>query len=382
MIGSPRCLIWCAVSSRAQNEPDKISLPQQEADLRALAQQHNWQVVEVILVPGHSRRYIDFHELADDAAREGIDAFYGLKQHWEKRDFDVLIVRDGERFARTQALHAYIAERTIAIGARIYSLQDGWIDEQNYRMWIAMAGYKAAGDIDRMVRSTRQAMTARAERGLPTSSRIPLSHRLIRDPKTGKGLYLEVNEDKRRLWNDLAELILEGVAWEKIEIELYERFGHVNEDGEKYYANFMYRLVMKPVFWGHIARWHNNSQSKNGFKYGRWIYNDSEAVPDGTLIFRNTHPCVWNDELANRVRQELDRRSWYIRGKVVPAYTHGLSGLAVCGECGNFMSTFVSKGYRGLYCPATKGRTFYTPCNSRGLTNERQLIARMNEFLS
>jgi hypothetical protein len=75
MIASPRCLIWCAVSSRAQNEPDKISLSQQEADLRTLAQQHNWQVVEVMLVPGHSRRYIDFHELADDAAREGLMLF-------------------------------------------------------------------------------------------------------------------------------------------------------------------------------------------------------------------------------------------------------------------------------------------------------------------
>jgi hypothetical protein len=96
--------------------------------------------------------------------------------------------------------------------------------------------------------------------------------------------------------------------------KLCERFGHVNEDGEKYYTNFMYCLVIKPVFWGHIARWHNNLESKNGFKYGRWIYNDSEAAPDGTLIFHNTHPSVWNDELANRVRQELDRRSWYIRG--------------------------------------------------------------------
>jgi hypothetical protein len=78
-----------------------------------------------MLVPGHSRRYIDFHVLASDAAQGGIDAFYRLRQHWEARDFDVLIVRDGERFACTQALHAYVVERTITVGARIYSLQDG-----------------------------------------------------------------------------------------------------------------------------------------------------------------------------------------------------------------------------------------------------------------
>lgn len=174
-----RALIWCAVSSRAQNEPDKISLPQQEADARALCASSDWQIVDVLRVPGHSRRYIDFHELAADAAKEGIDAFYRLLAHWEARDFDILIVRDGERFARTQALHAYVVERTITIGAGIYSLVDGWVDERNHRMWIAMAGYKAAGDIDRLVKARNDAITVRAQRGLPVSSRIPISHRLI-----------------------------------------------------------------------------------------------------------------------------------------------------------------------------------------------------------
>ena len=142
-------------------------------------------------VPGHSRRYIDFHELASDAAQKGIDAFHQLTRHWEARDFDVMIVLDGNRFARTQALHAYITEQTIGIGARIYSLVDGWIDKQNYRMWIAMNGYKSAGEIDRFVAERDKAMTARAERGLPISSRIPISHKIIRDAKTGKAIDLK-----------------------------------------------------------------------------------------------------------------------------------------------------------------------------------------------
>jgi len=58
-----RSVIWCAVSSQAQNEPDKVSLPQQEEDGRKLALSQNWRVVDVMRVPGHSRRYIDFHKL-------------------------------------------------------------------------------------------------------------------------------------------------------------------------------------------------------------------------------------------------------------------------------------------------------------------------------
>ncbi len=377
-----RCLIWSAVSSRAQNEPDKISLPQQEADSRALALRNQWYIVDVMRVPGHSRRYIDFHKLASDASHQGIDAFFRLEQHWEARDFDVLIVLDGNRFARTQALHAYITERTINLGARIYSLTDGWVDKQNYRMWIAMNGYRAAGEIDRFVASRDNAMTARAQRGLPITSRVPISHSVVRDPNTGKALRLEVDESKRRLWDDLAILILEGVSWDSIEIELYERFGHVNVEGETYYTNFMYRLIMKPLFWGHMARFHANALSKNGYKYGRWIYDESEPVPDGVLMFRHTHPAVWEGELSDRIRQEIDRRSENMRGKASSSYTHRLSGLAICGECGSFMSTRVDHEYRGLYCPNTKGRSGKPECNNRGVVSERKIIARVNDFLA
>ena len=235
-----RCLIWCAVSSRAQNEPDKLSLPQQEADSRRVAAENGWNLVDVMRVPGHSRRYFDIHELAEDAAKDGIDAFYRLLQHWEDRDFDVIIVLDGNRFARTQALHAYITEKTISLGARIFSLVDGWVDKQNFRMWIAMNGYKSAGEIDRLMDARDKAMTGRAGRGLPTTSRVAFSHKLIRDPESGKAVKLVVDESKRRLWDDLATVILEGVAWDKIEVELFNRYGHANSEGEPYYSHRMY----------------------------------------------------------------------------------------------------------------------------------------------
>ena len=376
-----RSIIWCAVSSRAQNEPDKISLPQQEADGRALAKNHEWRVIDIMRVPGHSRRYIDFHKLSADAAQQGIDAFQRLERHWDTQDFDVMIVLDGNRFARTQALHAYVVERTIHIGARIYSLMDGWVDKQNHRMWIAMNGYKSAGEIDRFVQARDRAMTARAERGLPISSRIPMSHKVVRDPDTGKAVCLEVNEEKRRLWTDLAELVLEGIAWDSIEIELYERFGHANDKCEPYYPNQMYRLLMKPLFWGHTARHHNSATSKNGFRFGRWIWDESEPVPEGATMFRNTHDPVWTGDIADRVRQELDRRAVHIRGRSRPSYTHKLSGLAVCGECGSFMGTRVDKSYLGLYCPASKGRPTLPKCGHRRVVSEHKIVARINEFL-
>jgi hypothetical protein len=376
-----RCIIWCAVSSQAQNEPEKISLPQQESDSCTVAKTNGWQIIDVLKVPGHSRRYIDFHRLASDAATKGIDAFNRLYQHWESQDFDIMIVRDGDRFARTQALHAYVVERTIKVKARIYSLQDGWIDERNYRMWIAMGGYKAAGDIDRLVKARDKAITALAQRGLPISSRIPISHKVIRDPKTGKAVCLQIDEDRRRLWNDLAELVLEGVAWHNMEVALFKRFGHTNDKGNAYYPNYFYRLIMKPLFWGHMARHHNSATSKNGYRYGRWIWDENEAPPKGATIFRNTHEAVWTGDLGKRIQQELDRRSCHIKGRARPAYTHRLSGVAICAECGQFMSTHVTGNYRGLYCPASKGRPTLPKCNHKRVVSERKIIARIDEFL-
>lgn len=379
-----RCIIWCAVSSRAQNEPDKISLPQQEADACALAEGNGWQILDVLRVPGHSRRYVDFHELASDAAKQGVDAFHRLQRHWEAQDFDVMIVRDGDRFARTQALHAYVVERTINIKARIYSLQDGWIDLNNYRMWIALGGYKAAGDIDRFVKARDVAITDRARRGLPITSRVPMSHKVIRDQNTGRAICLQVNEDKRRLWNDLAELILEGVPWFDLEDELFDRYGHVRDNGERYYPGFLYRLIMRPIFWGHLARHHASSGSKNGFRSGAWAYDESVPMPEGATIFRNTHEPVWTGDIAERLKAEIHRRSDAVRGNTNPKLTHRFSGLGICAECGSFWATHIkkSKNYRGVLCPAAKARSSTLPkCSNRRIMSEKRLTALMHDYL-
>ena len=233
------------------------------------------------------------------------------------------------------------------------------------------------------MKSRDKAITARAQRGLPVSSRIPISHKLVRDPVNGRGIRLEVSEEKRRLWDDLAELILAGISWSLIDQELYQRYGHVSDSGKPYYAHYMYRLVMKPLFWGHVARNHCSLSSKNGLKYGNWIFDASVPIPEGSTMFRDTHPPVWTGELADRIKTELKRRSEIVRGSSDPERTHRFSGLGICAECGSFLATFVSGGYRGLVCPASKAKNppKFPPCNNRGVMNERKVIARMNVYL-
>ena len=68
------------------NEDEKLSLSQQEADARTLCEREGWQVIDVLRVPGHSRRYVDIHECARDMQAEGIDAFNKLLGYWEQRN--------------------------------------------------------------------------------------------------------------------------------------------------------------------------------------------------------------------------------------------------------------------------------------------------------
>lgn len=342
-----RAIIWCAVSTEVQADDEKMSLPEQEREARELCAREGWRIVDVMVVPGHSRDYIDIHELAADARRAGIDAFDRLLEHFKKRDFDVLVCRDSERFARTQSLHSYIVESVIHIGARIYAYADrmSWVDESNFRMFIMVAGYKAASDIERLVMGRRRAMDAAVERGLPTTSSVILSHRIVRDDR-GRAVAIVVNEEKRPAFEAAARLLLEGVGWREIETELFERYGYVDDAGKPYKRLAMYTWFHNPMFWGHSARhWRMDSMRTE-----TWVFDESEVPPPGVKLYRNRLPPMLTGSLAEQVKSEMRRRNLMIRGNARPRRTQAFSGLCICQSCGYYMVYHGNKGYPGYKC--------------------------------
>lgn len=331
-----RAIIWAAVSTRMQADEELYSLPAQEEDSKKLAERMGWEVIDILKIPGHSRRYIDIHECASDMAAQGINAFMKLMQHWRDRDFDVLIVRDGERFARTQTLHSHVTETTIGQGAIIYSLQDGEINESNYRMWIAMAGYKAAGDIDRLVQHLKRGIKARIESGLPART-PPMSHRVVRSTANGKAIGLEVVEELLPVWYDIAKLLLEGISYQDIELVLRDRFGHVMPDGTPYARTTVHRLFLNPVFWGHNYTYPYEKGHRFRLPAGPYILEPGHEIPPGVGIYYNVRSPVLEGEIGELVKAELKRRM-VNRGNTRPHTTSMFSNILVCGECGSNMS--------------------------------------------
>lgn len=381
-----RCLIWIAVSSEAQaNEDEKISLPHQEATARALCEKEGWYIVDVLRVPGHSRDYVDIHECSRDMQKQGIDAFAKLMTYWDQRAFDVLICRDSERFARTQTLQSYVVERTILSGASIYSLADGWVNETNYRMFIAMAGYKASSDIDRLKKAYQAAAPERAKRGLPAGgSRVIFSHKLIRND-LGKGERLEVDETYRALWNDVATLLLEGVSWNTLGRELYARFGHVGLNGKAWSYSDLHRVLHTPIFWGHVARHYSYSkkQRRKSVYAGLWMIEDGHELPEGVTIWYNTHPPVYTGTQADAVKAELRRRYEVARGSASPRNTHRFSGIFICAECGYGMNYVKNGKQRYLRCMSRYFLPHHTPrCTQTRRLSLKRAEAHVNDALA
>lgn len=355
-----RVAIWRAVSSKRQAL--KISLTDQERLAREWAAQQGAEVVAVLTVPGHSRREADVLDLFEDYATHNITAYSDLRQLWKSHAFDVLHAYDDSRFGRSATLATYVMENTLLSGASIYYHEGGWLKQEGgFRYRIAVGSATAAGDVDKMVERSKMGKLDRAQRGLNNGATPPLSHVLIRDPANGKGLRLEVNETKRRLWDDIADLLLEGVAWEKLGGELMAR-GHLNKRGRMYSSAHLYKLVLNPIFWGNQGLFHVQKEMRNHNLRGIWCFDEDAPRPPDIDLFYNTHPPVYVGEQAEQVKRELRRRSTIIRGKASPGQTRLFTGLLVCGVCWHTMETVHSTNYYGLRCGSRWKRRGATDC--------------------
>lgn len=343
-----RVAIWRAVSSKRQAV--KISLTEQERLAREWTEKQGGEVVSVLTVPGHSRREADVLDLFEDYAQNNITAYSDLRQMWKSHEFDVLHAYDDSRFGRSATLATYVMENTLLSGASIYYHEGGWLKQEGgFRYRIAVGSATSAGDVDKMVERSKMGKLERAKKGLNNGSVPPISHRVIRDPINGKGLRLEVDESRRRMFDDIAELLIAGVSWEKLGTELAAR-GHLSPRGVPFSSALLYKLILNPQFWGNQALIHAHRDDRNHNQRGLWAFDKSIPHPPEIDIFYDTLPSVYKGDQAEQVKRELRRRAAIMRGKASPGHTRMFTGLVVCGSCWRTMETQYSTSYYGLRC--------------------------------
>lgn len=314
-----RAVIWAAVSTSEQADDDKASIPDQLERAERFCHDHNLHVVARLIVPGHSRKYLDLYECARDMEARGITAFTQLIELWKTRGFDVLVVRDGSRFARTPSLHARVIEETMQIGAKIYSFNHGWIEPGKHHGFLALGGYAIASEMQAIEQRRHDGMYNKARRGMHTGNRPPFGFCYNADRSA-----IEFNEEFRPVYNAAATLLLDGVPYYELENHL-ANLGFVKPNGQPYIRTFFYRLFMNPHIWGHSA-WNYAK------RYGVWAFDDSQPVPAGTEVWRDKHQPVFTGDLAERIKAELHRRAAAETHRH-PQRKYWYSGLIVCDVC-------------------------------------------------
>lgn len=392
-----RAVIWCAVSSPDQAEEDKDSMEDQERNAVAFCEREGWQVIDILRTPGYSRRYLDFHEMAYDWRKQGIDTADRLYELWQSNGFDVMVVRDEKRFAREQSLHAYIIAMTMRSGARIYTLDGGWIDQTNYRFKTAMGGLNVSTDVDEMQFKLKFGMKKRVKLGL-SSHRVPLGFELkLKDNRTRTPETLIHSAAQRQLIDDMATLLLEGVGWDRFGAELYRRFGHLHtfvlnkqEHTKPYSSRTIYKFFHSPYSWGHTAYGYGKRGNEH---FGAWTFDESEPLPegitDGYTLFRNQHEPLFTGELAEQIKAELRRRD-NAKGRSFTNKAYFFTGLLMCASCGNLMTIHYrehyyvngekrkSSPYAQWYC--NHARKFHT-CPERRIVPDKAVWTYVNKLL-
>lgn len=331
-------------------------MEQQETDALAFSDARGWDVVDIVRIPGYSRSFYTLAELVEAANRDGEYGPARLQAHIQDRDFDVLWARSTNRFGREQSINAEVIGKIVReCGAMIYSQRDGFIDARNYRAYIAITGFRDASEVDELVQKRAVGIEGRARRGMPISGNPPLSHRLIRDPATGKGIRMEVRDDLLPMWRDVAALLFENVSYDRLEYELYTRWGYCDERGQPYKHLRIYRTLMNPIFWGNNVIRHENRGSR--YIYGIWAFDPAVSAPSHVELFWNTHEPVYQDELAKAVQAELRRRTELQSGSESRGGTRRFSGLVICDDC----------DYRFVYhaTRSTRRTHYYLRCNNR-----------------
>lgn len=354
-----RAVLFLAVSTGAQATDDRESLPEQRRILEAATARFGWRVVDTITVPGFSRSWYTYREFCEAAAADGMPDALRLFEHWQARDFDVLAALNTTRLGRDQSILAEVIRRTIDAGAVVYTEQGGFIDAQSQRMHIAMSGYATGAEMDELRRRHKFGMIARTKRGLP-GSQPPATHRLIRDER-GRGVQLVVDESKRRLLDDMADLVIrERIALSELSAPLAAR-GHPVIAGRT-----LHKWLRTPMTWGHSARFVKERHMTHGWT---WVIDERQPVPEGVLLIRDTHEAAWTGEVAEQLKAELLRRNQVSAGNRALSASRLFSGLLVCAECGGGFSYHVADRatLRGpvthtyLYCAGRKARTCPAP---------------------
>jgi DNA invertase Pin-like site-specific DNA recombinase len=371
-----RAVIWKAVSSKEQAEDDRQSLPYQENLARDWCQKNGFEVVSLLELPGHSRSESDVITALEELAAENCFAYHDLRRMWQQKGFDLLIVHTIDRLARSKSLFMWVVENVIKSGADIYFMTPGVLFNKgnvDYTAPMALMGLRSG--LDAFLEKGKATKMSKLAQGIPTGGPKPYGFIVLRDDRHRPD-GIQVDDSKRPLLRDAAALLLGDVpgaghvSLRKIELELFNRFGH-NKNGEPLPVNFIRSILSNPWTWGHAATFHNLPGIPQGQSTNAWLFDPQIPVPSHVTIHWNTHEPLFPGEVGERLKEEMRLRNLVVKGRGTAKSTR-FASLVVCGWCGTIMvrNAGIKNAYPRLRCQLNQRRNRLRDCPSPGIRTE------------
>ena len=393
-----RVILLTAVSTPEQAKSKRESLKAQLRDLKSHFSGDDYQIVDIIEIPGHSRNYYTFAEFVRDMRRkaakyrakgqhEKAKRYEGAQQmfnHWKARDFDVLGIWSGSRIGRQLSILSEVVRRTvIGAGAKIYDLEKGEVNKQNYLMYSAFTGLASESEVSNLREKHRMGTRARVQRGGSYAGTTLWSHKEVPHPNNKSWTLLQVDRRHQRIFDAIYELLVHrGVSYIRLPAALFSEYGIVNPDTSKrFVSSTLDYWLYNPVVWGNTTKGARKSYTTLAYLDERYADNKNADIE----VFYNVIESVYQGEQREQLLTELERRQSQ-RGRT-GIYTHALSGTCVCETCGHVMIYHLSqpnaKGYRyrALRCSRAGKKSTYTPCPQPQQLSEWKLQTQISAIL-
>lgn len=391
-----RVIHFAAVSTAEQATDERDSIQEQLRRLRENSAANGWQVVDELIVPGHSREFYNYRDFVEDAARKGIHEPKRLYEHWDAHTFDILAAINFTRIGREEGITHEVVARTYDMGGYVYTQRNGLIAPENRRMVTMIEAYSSKSEVDEIQRRYRFGMINRLNLGKFSGKLVPHFHQVKYDDKgklelqagaDGTPFYLIINRQKQAELDALYHLIVvQHMAASRIDIPMAE-LGFRAANGEPHYDGFYTQEVWKTAFHGHLSL---GARAPHLSYRARWMLNSAYAseMPDSVhMAYDVVEPAYGPERLREFQYALLSGKTF--KGRSQPFRLNMFTGLGRCAECGGGLSysyhTGAPKTQQYYRCNVAYAASGYNHCTNRKSARQdaiqRFVAAFVEDFL-
>jgi DNA invertase Pin-like site-specific DNA recombinase len=332
--------IWTAVSSAAQAEDDKESLPEQERKCRAAGLARGWvETVPPYIIPGESRtRWVNLRD-----AEDSIPPLRAMLEDAKAGKFHILILYD---YNRLRDLLDPVAKTLASYGVQLYSVNQPTepLPPEDFNpyasdsesMMRGMSQIISRWQIADLRRKYRFGVRGRVESGLP-SLKIPYGYTKPPGRETDRKVIPIPHPVHSQIVIDMKERFLAGMPIHDLADYLTERYP-TPSGIPAWSRTSIQHMIRNPFYAGKVSFGARLTVHDPRLNKKKLVSNPDPLTHDGR------HTPLWSYEDHLAIQVELARRS-----SLPTTARYPWSGLLSCAECDHNLRRKVQR-YSCIHC--------------------------------